>query len=228
MRVAEIYKSIQGEGLLAGTESVFMRASGCNLRCWFCDTPYASWQPLGDDQSVPEILEQMLSWDCHHVVLTGGEPMIFSELIPLSRELAAAGRHVTIETAGTLDLPVHADLMSISPKLANSDPSADDHPRWRRRHRQSRHAPDVLRRLVRDHAYQLKFVVDTRTDCLEVEEYLAQFPLIHRDRVYLMPQGTSVEELQERAEWLIPYCRDQQLRYCPRMQIEWFGLRMGT
>lgn len=228
MRVAEIYKSIQGEGLLSGNESVFLRASGCNLRCWFCDTPYASWEPIGDDQSVAEILNQLLSWDCQHIVLTGGEPMLFAELIPLCQELSEAGRHLTIETAGTLDLPVHCDLMSISPKLANSDPAADDHPRWQRRHRQTRHAPDVIRHLVSNYSYQLKFVIDSPSDCQEVEEYLEDFPEIHRERVYLMPQGTTLEELQQRAEWLQPYCDEHQLRYCPRMQIEWFGLQMGT
>ena len=52
MRIAETYLSIQGEGLLTGTESVFVRAGGCNLRCWYCDTPYASWQPEGDDAPI--------------------------------------------------------------------------------------------------------------------------------------------------------------------------------
>ncbi len=123
MRVAEIYKSFQGEGQLTGTESVFVRASGCNLRCRFCDTPYTSWEPEGEDFSVEEVLRQVEKHDCRHVVVTGGEPMLFSELIPLSRQLRAAGRHITIETAGTLYLPVECDLMSISPKLGNSTPA---------------------------------------------------------------------------------------------------------
>ena len=113
---------MQGEGLLTGTPSVFVRASGCNLRCWFCDTPYASWTPEGEDLSVDEILAQVERHDCRHVVITGGEPMLFAELIPLTAALRAAGRHITIETAGTLYLPVQCDLMSISPKLANSTP----------------------------------------------------------------------------------------------------------
>src|SRR5262252_3596582 len=109
MRIAEIYRSVQGEGLLTGTPSVFVRASGCNLRCWFCDTPYTSWQPEGDDWSVEAIVEEVqrlesegrlptiVGWDkdaehppahernLHHVVITGGEPMLFAELIPLSQ-----------------------------------------------------------------------------------------------------------------------------------------------
>ena len=115
MRVSEIYKSIQGEGFLTGTQSAFVRVAGCNLRCWFCDTPFASWYPEGEDLSVEEILERIRQSPASHVVLTGGEPMLFAELLPLCAGLRAAGRHVTIETAGTLFLPLDCDLMSISP-----------------------------------------------------------------------------------------------------------------
>jgi 7-carboxy-7-deazaguanine synthase len=125
MRIAEVFLSIQGEGLLTGTESVFVRASGCNLRCWYCDTPYTSWSPEGDDLSVEEILADIERHKCKHVVLTGGEPMLFSELVPLSEELHRRGLHITVETAGTLHLPVRCDLMSISPKLSNSTPVGD-------------------------------------------------------------------------------------------------------
>src|SRR3990170_1963985 len=145
MKIAEIYKSIQGEGRLTGTPSVFVRASGCNLRCCFCDTPYASWQPEGQDYAVDEIIAEVEEWDCRHVVITGGEPMLLAELIPLCRELRRRGRHITIETAGTLYLPVACDLMSISPKLAGSAPASDAHPRWSRRHDRERHRPDVIR-----------------------------------------------------------------------------------
>ena len=59
VKIAEIFRSLQGEGFLTGTPSVFVRTSGCNLRCWFCDTPYASWEPEGEDLSVDEILRQV-------------------------------------------------------------------------------------------------------------------------------------------------------------------------
>src|SRR5665213_2710751 len=111
MKVAEIYRSVQGEGFLTGATSTFVRTSGCNLRCWYCDTPHTSWAPEGDDLSVDEILARVTELDAEHVVLTGGEPMLFAELIPLSARLRKAGRHVTIETAGTLYLPVTCDLM---------------------------------------------------------------------------------------------------------------------
>src|SRR5436189_4792704 len=122
MRIAEIYASRQGEGLLTGTPSVFVRASGCNLRCGFCDTPFTSWTPEGDDLSVDEIVARTLALEVEHIVITGGEPMLFAEMVPLTQQLQHHGTHITIETAGTLSLPVTCDLISISPKLSNSTP----------------------------------------------------------------------------------------------------------
>src|SRR5829696_2068718 len=176
MRIAEIYRSVQGEGLLTGAPSVFVRASGCNLRCWFCDTPYTSWRPEGRDMSTDEIVAQAEEWDTGHVVVTGGEPMLFAELIPLCERLRTAGRHVTVETAGTLYLPVACDLMSISPKFASSAPSAEEHPHWHRRHERERHRQDVIRRLVTENTFQIKFVIDSPADLERVQEYLAEFP----------------------------------------------------
>ena len=228
MKIAEIYQSRQGEGMLTGVPSVFIRASGCNLRCWFCDTPYASWSPEGEDLPVDEIAGRALEFDCGHVVLTGGEPMLFAELIPLCQRLRDAGRHLTIETAGTLYLPVACDLMSISPKLAGSGPSVQQDPHWNLRHERSRHVPEVIRRLVREYEYQVKFVVDSPEDTRQVEQYLFELPEIDRRRVALMPQGRDARELEERARWLEPYCRTHQFTFCPRRQIEWYGLVRGT
>ncbi|MEX2114565.1 MAG: 7-carboxy-7-deazaguanine synthase QueE [Pirellulales bacterium] len=228
MRVSEIYKSVQGEGLLTGAESAFVRASGCNLRCWFCDSPFSSWTPEGEDLAVEEIVARMAALACEHAVLTGGEPMLFAELIPLCQQLRDKGWHVTIETAGTLYLPVSCDLMSISPKLSNSTPTAGQAPRWQQRHERTRHAPEVVRRLVAEYDYQVKFVVNVPTDCAEVERYLEDFPEIDRARVMLMPQGTDAETLERQAEWLAPYCREHDVRFCPRRQIEWLGFVRGT
>lgn len=228
MRIAEIFRSIQGEGRLTGTASVFVRTSGCNLRCWYCDTPYASWAPEGEDVSVEEIAARVAELDCDHVVLTGGEPMLFAELIPLTAGLRRRAGHVTIETAGTLYLPVECDLMSISPKLSNSIPTPQQDPRWSRRHQRSRHVAEVIRRLVSEYDYQVKFVVDQPEDCREVEAYLREFPEIDRARAMLMPQGTDAERLAEKAAWLKPYCAEHGLGFCPRRQIEWFGGKRGT
>jgi 7-carboxy-7-deazaguanine synthase len=228
MKIAEIYKSVQGEGLLTGTPSVFVRASGCNLRCWFCDTPYASWQPEGQDYAVDEIIAEIEEWDCRHVVITGGEPMLFSELLPLCRELKARGRHITIETAGTLYLPAACDLMSISPKLAGSGPNPEHNPRWARRHERQRRQPEVLARLIAEYDFQLKFVVDQPADVSEVEQLLLELPELSVDRVLLMPQGRNAEELAAPSAWLPAVCEARGWTFCPRRQIEWFGPVRGT
>jgi 7-carboxy-7-deazaguanine synthase len=233
MRIAEIFHSLQGEGLLTGTPSVFVRTSGCNLRCGFCDTPYTSWEPEGEDFSVNEILQRVDELiaptnGCRHAVLTGGEPMLYAELAPLAAQLRQRGLHITIETAGTIYQSLACDLMSISPKLSNSTPLMERDARWHDRHEKSRHAPDVIRRLVAEYPYQIKFVIGSPADCEEMETWLAEFPEIDRSRVLLMPQGTGLAELAERANWLEPFCRTENYRFCPRKHIEWFGAVRGT
>ena len=228
MKIAEIYKSIQGEGLLTGVPSVFIRASGCNLRCWFCDTPYASWQPEGHDYAVDEIIAEVEEWDVKHVVITGGEPMLFAEMIPLCRELKRRGRHITIETAGTLYLPAACDLMSISPKLSSSGPDPERHAHWARRHERQRFQPEVLSRLMAEYDYQLKFVIDRVDDVAEVDAMIATLAGVTADRVLLMPQGRTMEEMASRSLWLAELCHERGWPLCPRRQLEWFGPVRGT
>src|SRR5690606_9472705 len=103
MLISEIFYSIQGEGLLTGVPSVFVRTSGCNLRCNWCDTPYASWKPEGTQMSVDEIVAAIKQHTAaRHVVLTGGEPMLAKELPELAAALKCDGYHLTIETAATI------------------------------------------------------------------------------------------------------------------------------
>jgi 7-carboxy-7-deazaguanine synthase len=214
--------------LLTGTPSVFVRASGCNLRCWYCDTPHTSWRPEGRDLPVERIVARVGRYRTEHVVLTGGEPMLFAELVPLCEQLSEQGHHVTVETAGTLYLPLECDLMSISPKLSNSTPSVKKAPKWRVRHDRARHRPDVIRQLIREYRYQLKFVIDTPPDVDEVERYLSEFPEVDRSQVLLMPQGIDSDRLARIGQWLKPYCDQHHLRFCPRKHIEWFGSARGT
>ena len=228
MRIAEIYKSIQGEGSLTGVPSVFVRTSGCNLRCWFCDTPHTSWRPEGRDLPVDAIVAAVEQWDIAHVVVTGGEPMLYAELIPLSRALRELRRHVTIETAGTLALPVECDLMSISPKLAASAPSGETHPRWRRRHLRDCYRPDVIASLLAEYEYQLKFVVDQIDDVEATADYLCQFPQVDPYRVWLMPQGRTAAEVAQREDWASQEARRRGWNYCARKQLEWFGAARCT
>src|SRR2546425_6820893 len=169
VKIAEIFYSLQGEGSLVGVPSVFVRTSGCNLRCAWCDTSYTSWRPEGEECSLDEILEQVAAHPAQHVVVTGGEPMIAPEIVPLTERLRVLGPHITIETAGTVFAPVECDLMSISPKLGNSTPEG----RWAAQHERLRIQPEILRRLISSYDYQLKFVMARPEEIDEVRAILA-------------------------------------------------------
>lgn len=229
--ISEIYASLQGEGLLTGTPSIFVRTSGCNLRCWFCDTPFASWQPSGRHLTVNDIVDACTAETPRHIVLTGGEPMIHRRLPDLCRQLKQEGYHLTIETAGTLWADLPCDLMSISPKLSGSTPDPQRtpfSPQWQRAHERRRERLEVVRQFMDTHAYQLKFVVDDESDAREVLSYVERLGAVDRSRVLLMPQGVEQSELEQRAEWLEPWCQSHGVQFCPRAHIAWFGNRRGT
>jgi 7-carboxy-7-deazaguanine synthase len=171
MRIAEIFYSVQGEGGLVGVPSIFVRTSGCNLRCSWCDTPYTSWKPEGEDLSIAEILDRAARFGAaKHVVLTGGEPMIAPGIVELSEKFHQQGMHVTVETAGTVFTPVACDLMSISPKLSNSTPEGA----FKAQHERLRLQPEILRRLIAGYDYQLKFVIAAERDLEEVRGIVSQ------------------------------------------------------
>lgn len=225
MKIAEIFYSVQGEGGLAGAPSVFVRTSGCNLRCSWCDTPYASWNPEGEEQSVAEILECVERHRARRVVLTGGEPMIAPEIVELTQGLRALDRHITIETAGTVFAPVACDLMSVSPKLANSTPRGDPH--WEAQHERLRMQPEVIRRLMGVCDYQLKFVV-VRPEDLGAIRQLVELLDADRDRVFLMPEGRDAATLRERALWIVEIAKREGFRFSPRLHIDLYGDRRGV
>lgn len=228
MKISELFYSIQGEGLLVGMPSVFIRTSGCNLRCRWCDTPYTSWAPEGDDMTVEEILDKVEGYSAKHVVITGGEPMLMKEMPDLTRQLKARRHHVTIETAATVYHPVDCDLASLSPKLSNSTPWKEEAGKYAEKHDRLRINLEVLNTFMKTHPYQMKFVVDTPKDLDEVEELLAQFDGIDRTRVLLMPQGRTSGELSEKAQWIVEICKTNGLRFCPRVQIDLYGDTRST
>jgi 7-carboxy-7-deazaguanine synthase len=227
VKISEIFYSIQGEGMLAGVPSVFLRTSGCNLRCTWCDTPYTSWNPVGDDLSLDNILADVRGRGSKHVVVTGGEPMIQQEIVRLTQRLKDLGLHITIETAGTVYQPVTCDLMSISPKLANSTPAEREDGRWAAQHDRLRYQPGVLKQLMAEYPYQLKFVVSEPGDLAEIETILSETDA-DRSRVVLMPEGTSAETLNQRARWLVNICKREHFRYGPRLHIEIYGNERGV
>ncbi len=228
MKIAETFYSIQGEGMLAGVPSIFIRTSGCNLRCVWCDTPYTSWSPEGIDRSVDSLLEETRSYPAaRHAVVTGGEPMIAEQIVPLTKGLRELDLHITIETAGTVYQPVSCDLMSISPKLRNSTPVSREGGRWAAQHDRLRYQPEVLRQLMAEYPHQLKFVVSDPGDLEEIQAILDE-TRGDRARVILMPEGTRLETLQQRAGWLAEVCKTEGFRYGPRLHIDLFGNRRGT
>lgn len=227
MKISERFYSLQGEGSLLGVPSYFIRTTGCNLRCTWCDTPYTSWAPVGDDFSVEELVREALAHPGRHAVVTGGEPLIAPQIGELTAQLRAAGFHITIETAGTVAPPVACDLMSISPKLANSTPWEREDGRYAAQHERLRSQPEILRHLIATYDYQLKFVVMQPADLDEIRRLLADVGASPA-RTILMPEGTQLDVLRERAPWIAEVCKQEGYRYSPRLHIDLFGNRRGT
>lgn len=235
--ISETFLSIQGEGKLTGVPSFFIRTSGCNLRCRWCDTPYASWNPEGGQRTIDELVRETLSSGARHAVLTGGEPMIFPPLIELGTALQRHDIHITIETAGTVFLDAPFDLMSISPKLSTSTPLEGD-PRdptgaWRKRHDERRTSTTALQSLIdaaraspaRD--LQLKFVACAPADLAEIDALLARLTGWTPGDVMLMPEGVATPD-PAATRWVIDACLERGWRYCRRLHIDLFGNRRGT
>jgi 7-carboxy-7-deazaguanine synthase len=219
--ICETFCSLQGEGLLAGMPAFFIRISGCNLHCIWCDTPYASRPtepPLAYSlDTVMSMLREHAS--IQHVVVTGGEPMLCADLPALTEALATANRHITIETNGTL-LPgsVTCDLASLSPKLPGSQPDGKD-------------AIDVsiLNAWCDSFPCQLKFVVGSDDDVTAAEAVITA--LTHPpppEQIFLMPCAVTEEEQLALTPWLTSVCRETGLRYGHRLQLTLYGNQRGT
>jgi 7-carboxy-7-deazaguanine synthase len=229
MRIAEIFYSVQGEGSLAGVPSAFVRTTGCNLRCWFCDSGYTSWNPSGEDLDLDAIFTHLEAYPTKHVVVTGGEPLLAPEIEALCAGLRQRDYHITVETAATVFKPIECDLASLSPKLSSSTPHEREGGKYALQHERLRLRPAVIRAFI-EHCgdYQLKFVIDRPADLDEVLAILKQLPELDRSRVLLMPQGITAEDLRQRSLWLVELCKEHGFRYCPRLHIDLFGNRRGT
>jgi 7-carboxy-7-deazaguanine synthase len=228
VRISEIFYSIQGEGGLAGTPSLFIRTSGCNLRCVWCDTPYTSWRPEGSSWPLAKVLRRVDQHFTHHVVVTGGEPMLTPEIEGLTAALRQRGKHVTIETAGTIFKPVLCDLMSLSPKLVNSTPWKREKGKFAAMHEKRRLNFPVLQNYLDAYDYQLKFVVDRPEDFAEVRDIIECLKNVDVARVLIMAQGTTRKRLDQKAGWIVRECLRYGYRFTPRLHIELFGNRRGT
>jgi 7-carboxy-7-deazaguanine synthase len=225
MYVAETFASLQGEGILAGTPSFFIRSSGCNLRCRWCDTPYTSWLPEGTRRDVDDLVREAVASGLRHCVVTGGEPLLQRAIAPLTGALRGEGLHCTVETAGTIDPPFTCDLLSVSPKTSSSDPPGA----WRERHVRTRSNLDPLRRLLgRFPEHQLKFVVVDADDLPEILALLDSLGGVDRSRVLLMPEGRTAAEVAARAAEVAALCIQHGFRYTPRLQLDLYGGGRGV
>lgn len=235
LNVSEIFASIQGEGGLLGTPSVFVRTSGCNLRCQWngtrCDTPYTSWDARGRLMTVAQIVEETRSLrerrpHLTHLVLTGGEPLLQPAVVPLCAALSQEGLHLTVETNGTIARPIEANLVSLSPKLHSSVPPDD---RLGPMHEAARINSEALRHFLERDVCQLKFVVNEAEDEQEIDHLLESLGVeIPPEIVYLMPQGVTAEELATHARLCVGICLRRGWRFTPRAHIEIYGNAPGT
>jgi 7-carboxy-7-deazaguanine synthase len=179
--------------------------------------------------SIEEILKKLTDWNCDHVVLTGGEPMIAPDLPELATTLKKQKKHITIETAGTI-LPngIPCDLASISPKLFNSRPYPERDPAWAKKHEATRLQLEVIAEWIRKYPFQLKFVVSSENDLAEIKGLLSRLPPVPLHQILLMPEGIDIKTLAARSPWLDDICKQEGFRFCPRLHIELFGHKRGT
>lgn len=231
MKISELFFSIQGEGELTGIPSVFVRTSGCNLRCRWCDTKYSSWTPEGENVDIEELVEKVCSYPARHVVITGGEPMIAKDIKEFVDLLKQSGKHITIETAGTIaPNGIQCDLASISPKLSDSTPEKGEiSEEWIERHDSTRIDYNILNEWIDSYEFQLKFVVSRREEINEVKCIIDKIESdILPEKVLLMPEGTDSETIHSRYDMLVNLCKENGFRMCNRLHLDLFGNTRGT
>jgi 7-carboxy-7-deazaguanine synthase len=212
-----MFYSLQGEGTLAGVPSVFVRLAGCPLRCRWCDTKYSWDEKAGAHYSIDKIIHTINNWPGKFVVVTGGEPMISSELPQLAKKLRAEKKHVTVETAGIAFMPdMPCDLMSISPKLSNSTPQDA---KLAAVHENARLDTAVLSELIARYKYQLKFVVDSPADLDEIQQTIEEISNADSRNVMLMPQAVTRDELLAKSPMVAEMCKQTGFTFCQRLQL---------
>lgn len=219
IKVNDIFYSVQGEGILTGMPSKFIRLAACNLRCVWCDTKKAAFHSIGQKMEIDDIMVNLENFvgTSKYVVLTGGEPMISKHIEELTKAIKSWHYHLTIETNGTVYKDVSVDLLSISPKLSNSGVPDD-----------KRVKIDVLRRLINKYNYQLKFPIDEEKDLAEMQQILDNIGTYADHRVLLMPVGIDNEEIKDKLMWLTEVAKKWGYRLSDRLQIRIFGHMEGT
>jgi 7-carboxy-7-deazaguanine synthase len=216
VRVAEVFCSIQGEGVSLGLPSVFVRLQGCSVGCTWCDTKY-SWNPeKGHALSLAALLEQVRAASPENVVVTGGEPLENPAFTPLVLALRGAGKRIEVETAGVEAPPaVPVDQWNVSLKLANSGVP------------ESRRLRDDAIVSFRELGAWFKFVVGGQRDVDEVLTIQSRYGL-PSSRILLMPLGMRREEQVAAMPMVVDWCRRWGFRFSPRLHILIWGPRRGV
>ena len=222
----EIFYSLQGEGVTAGTPTVFLRLATCNLTCTWCDTKYTwDWDNYEYDREVvnlsrQEVQERVLGYECRHLVITGGEPLLQQrELAPLVVALKARGFYSEVETNGTLvpgaELVGAVSQWNVSPKIANSGNRLD-----------RREVPEALKMFRDLETSYFKFVMVDPTDAGEVCSLVDRYDIPY-DRVILMPEGVTPQTVGDRGEWVAGLCARLGFRFSTRLHILLWGDQRG-
>ncbi len=252
-----VFYTVQGEGRFVGTPSVFVRLSGCNLRCvWrnadssksLCDTAYSSHFPEKFEYSIAECVQEILKHPAQHCVITGGEPFMQKDLLVLISELKKYNKLVTVETNASLYFKTEADFISMSPKLSSS--SVEEH-EFYSDHQNNRLNWQAITDFMLNHDFQFKYVVNDVKDLHEVDSYYQecirllqhnfselkkQFSDLDKEdlkifldsRMYLMPQALNKNQLDEKSIWIIEECKKRNWNFADRMHIRIWGPKRGV
>lgn len=207
--ISEIFFSIQGERLLQGIPSVLVRLSGCNLNCAWCDSKMKSSYVV----SFEELINQISKYNCKYIILTGGEPLIYKDIVFLTQELKNQGFHITVETNATVKKPIVCDLLSLSPKLMHSgnvDVKLFD--------------PDIIKYYLKNYNYQIKFVVrDQQNNFDEITHLLSLLDTYDLERILIMPMSATKSDLYKIQKKIISLCLKNGYRYSNRLQLQVWG-----
>lgn len=222
----EIFSSLQGEGVGLGEPAVFLRLAGCNLSCRWCDTRYAwDWRAYDPSEVTlqlkpEEVGREILGFRPHHLIVTGGEPLLQQdELLRLFR-LLDRGIFIEVETNGTIlpksDLVSLVSRWSVSPKLSNSGIPQD-----------RREVPEVLHLFSTLRSSFFKLVIERGEDLEELEDLVWKYNM-PRGRLILMPQARDRRTLARRSRWLAEVCKTKGYRFSTRLQVLIWENRRGT
>jgi 7-carboxy-7-deazaguanine synthase len=188
LTINEIFHSVQGESSYAGQPCVFVRLTACDLRCSWCDTPYAFDE--GGKRSLEDVLAEVARYDCPLVEITGGEPLLQEDVYPLMRRLVEGGKKVLLETGGHRSTErVPADVVTILDVKCPG--SGEAH----------RHDWDNLSRLRRHD--EIKFVIRDRTDYDYAKDVISRHGLVQRAAaIHVSPVHGELDP-RRLAEWVL-------------------------